>query len=325
MLHLGHSVLAANNMRDVNFYLDKYRGFDALFMATDDYYSDPDEIKKITRLGIPTINFTHDDFPESHFEKIHLKTAESCMYNWTFQPESVKFYKKHNLNYILLPGGANPEIFKPTDQSKTIPVSFIGENKWYRREILQKLSKHVDLKVYGKNWKNLDGLIRYIGEDINDLRNGNGGFLKCLKSWSNRSIDTFLRYRNVFNGFINWEDLSKYFSKTWVSLDFPGYSGSNYKNMSLASKGVKVRAFECCMSGGFYLTEDNFGIRQCFKVGEEIVVFNGLNDLIDKAKYYYENKAENLVIRNAGMIRALKDYTWERLFSQVLDIVFEWS
>lgn len=80
---------------------------------------------------------------------------------------------------------------------------------------------------------------------------------------------------------------------------------------------IKGRIFEVPGCGGFLLTSSADRLDQYYRVGEEIGVFEGPDDLIDKIRYYLRHDEERERIRLAGYERTLKDHTFEQRFRQL--------
>lgn len=83
--------------------------------------------------------------------------------------------------------------------------------------------------------------------------------------------------------------------------------------------GVNCRTFELCGFGIFQLTDFREDLANLYKIGEEVVVYENIDDLIKKVEYYLKNDKERESIANAGMIRTLKDHTYEKRIKYVIE------
>jgi spore maturation protein CgeB len=94
-------------------------------------------------------------------------------------------------------------------------------------------------------------------------------------------------------------------------------------NLSNASVGstqqIKGRTFEIPGCGGFQLSNIVPDLESYYRIGEEIVCFEGINDLVDKIKYYLSHPVERQAIADAGYQRTLAEHTYDRRFKQVFD------
>jgi spore maturation protein CgeB len=107
------------------------------------------------------------------------------------------------------------------------------------------------------------------------------------------------------------EDMVKLYSRSKINLGFGGVEG--HKNAFC----LKGRDFEIPMSGGLYLTEDHPELAYAFHPGEEILTYSGIDDLVQKIRYYLQHPAEAEILRQRGRKRALRDHTWEARFEKI--------
>lgn len=80
---------------------------------------------------------------------------------------------------------------------------------------------------------------------------------------------------------------------------------------------VNMRCFEVTGSGGFLLTNRINSLEELFIDGKEIVMYDDLEDMVKKAKYYLEHDEEREAIAAAGYARSMKDHK----FSQRVDVI----
>lgn len=86
---------------------------------------------------------------------------------------------------------------------------------------------------------------------------------------------------------------------------------------------VSNRIYAALGSGAFYLTWYNRGMEDLFVIDKEIVVFEDLDEMVEKARYYLDHSAERRAIAEAGKQRVLRDYTWKHRFQEMFEIVRE--
>lgn len=87
------------------------------------------------------------------------------------------------------------------------------------------------------------------------------------------------------------------------------------------SNDINYRTFETTGCGTFLLTNYTPGLEKLFDIGEEIVVYNDLNDLDSKVRYYLENDEERKKIAKAGYERSKKDHTYFERAKILIDII----
>jgi len=85
--------------------------------------------------------------------------------------------------------------------------------------------------------------------------------------------------------------------------------------------GVTCRPFEVAACGGFCLSEPKKDLGVFFRLGEEVVVFEGVEDLRDKLRYYLRHDEERREIAARGRARALGEHTYEHRVREILETI----
>lgn len=309
------------------------RKLDLFMTEVDTRVTYPETIEEIKKLGIPTLNFAHDDIPEPHFMRVCKDLALVFDYNWTIQPGAIKSYKKIGAEVFYAPIGANPHIFKPYNCEREFDVTFIGKNKDYRKKVLQTIADEgIDIRVWGEHW-NLNiikikiragyylNVLRHSQEKLRELSDLFWSDLVWCMSDLVWCIKHFGKGRKIFGPYLSDDEMIKMYSRSKISLNFSGITtpGLHARDFDKAQKGIKGTDFDAPMSGAFYLTEYSDEIAQLYKIGKEIETFKSISELVDKIKYYLENPTEAEAIREAGRQRALRDYTWIKVFERVFN------
>lgn len=80
---------------------------------------------------------------------------------------------------------------------------------------------------------------------------------------------------------------------------------------------VNMRCFEVTGSGSFLLTNRIPSLEELFVDGKEIVMYDSLDDMAEKAKYYLSHDDEREAIAKAGYERSMKDHQ----FSMRVDVI----
>jgi spore maturation protein CgeB len=62
-------------------------------------------------------------------------------------------------------------------------------------------------------------------------------------------------------------------------------------------------------------------MRDYYKLGEEIVVYENDRDLVDKIKYYLVHEEDREAIAKAGYERTLRDHSTERRFEDIFKMI----
>jgi len=89
------------------------------------------------------------------------------------------------------------------------------------------------------------------------------------------------------------------------------------------SNDINYRTFETTGCGTFLLTNYTPGLEKLFDIGKEIVVYESIEDMDNKVKYYLDNPEERNKIARAGHERAKKDHTYFERAKKLIDIINE--
>ncbi|MCL5289515.1 MAG: glycosyltransferase [Firmicutes bacterium] len=116
------------------------------------------------------------------------------------------------------------------------------------------------------------------------------------------------------SGPVRAEKMPEIIRESVISLNFANSKGDNQ---------IKARAFEVPGSGGFMLTEVSPGLEKYYDIGSEIVVFNDMKELVQKARYYLANPEERDRIALAGYERTRRGHTYDLRMKEVLDFALD--
>ncbi|MFA5181871.1 MAG: glycosyltransferase [Syntrophales bacterium] len=168
---------------------------DVIFSYLSGELISPDAVRKLSCMGIPMINIALND--KEHFVgKIRncqaMGNRDICSWftlSWTSTEDALKKYCVEGAVPFFLPEGANPEIHRPHDLEKTIPVSFVGQCYGNRPAIIARLQEAgIHVEAYGIGWPNgplsTEDMVRLYSKSLINL--GFGGVIGfsnayCLK------------------------------------------------------------------------------------------------------------------------------------------------
>lgn len=103
-----------------------------------------------------------------------------------------------------------------------------------------------------------------------------------------------------------------------ISLNF-GDSGTVMKGMVPGkSRQIKARVFEVPGAGGFLMTENAPNLDLFYRIGEEIVCYEGNADLAEKIRHFTAHPDERDAMARAGHLRTREEHTYEARFSRLL-------
>lgn len=120
-------------------------------------------------------------------------------------------------------------------------------------------------------------------------------------------------YQEIPNGWIVWkkffEDAAAVYHDAKVSVH---YSVSGDQSM---------RNFEVMGAGGFLLTDRNPGIEALFKDGVHCVMFDSIEDAVEKAKWYAAHDEARDKIAEAGYQEVIAKHTYQHRVNTLLETV----
>lgn len=90
-------------------------------------------------------------------------------------------------------------------------------------------------------------------------------------------------------------------------------------NQKQSIAGVNCRTFELCGFGVFQLTDFRKDLVSFYNIGEELVVYENMEDLTNKIIYYLKNDAERERIAASGMARTIRDHTYQSRMKYVIE------
>ena len=239
-----------------------------------------DELRKHTK----TLCFFHDDGWRVEFSRFWARH-----FDWFTTTDSYRVQQYRHLGYnnaIHFPYACNPAIYKKLDLPKKYDVSFVGGAHPYREWLIKKLKKAgIQVYVAGSGWSaghlTQDEMVRVINQSkINlNLSNSTSWDLRYLISSHRALINTLRAAKNV--------------------------------------EQMKARPFEINGCGGFQLSYYVEGLEHFYEIGQEIMVYLDVDDLIRKVRYYLADDDEREAIANRGYQRTLAEHTYAQRFQSV--------
>lgn len=95
-------------------------------------------------------------------------------------------------------------------------------------------------------------------------------------------------------------------------------------NLNITSKtiqtGIPLRVFDVLRAGGFLITNYQAEISEWFEPGVDLVVYEDLADLEEKADYYLEHEEERKKIAMNGYNKVCERYTYDLALKEILEI-----
>lgn len=242
------------------------------------------------RLKIPVVNWMADDpfrYP------LFLEAAH--FYDHIFLTD---FIHIQQLNLILnrpashLPNAAEPEVYKPIVLTKEEINKYecdLGLLAWsdcygsggiLRARVLEQLAGEYKLKIYGdKGWKVL--------------------------------FKKFPSLRESFmGGPLSGEESNKFYNAARIVLNI---------NHPQNKSNTGQRTFEIPCAGGFQLVDKKGGIEDLFKINEEIVCYETIDELKNSITYYLKNPTVRKEIADKARKRVLQSHTYIHRMKELLN------
>lgn len=260
----------------------------SVFFTVKGSYIYPGTLTKIKELGALSVNY----YPDFRFSYKDVDESTFGLYDKFFTTKSFQVDYLANLigsgKVEFLHHGYVSQVHSPTDNAEypqyDCDLCYIGNHtpgkeKWLR-EVKEKLPD-ISLKIYGNRWEQADELLRPYVAGVPLYGND---FCQAINS---AKINLAV-HMGVVDG-SGWEDL------------------------------VSTRTFEIPACKGFMLHVDNDEVRELFTPGEEIDVFNDVDELCEKVKYYLANDALRGEMVERAYQRCVPAYSYDERARTIAD------
>jgi len=246
-----------------------------------------DCLKRLKNNNIPTAYWFVEDFRLMDYWK-----NIAGLYDYFFIIQKGDFIdemKKAGVkNYHYLPLAASPDVHKRlemTDAERDYygsDISFVGAGYYNRRHLFRGLLDY-DFKVWGTDW---------------DM---NSPLARCVQRAGER-VDT--------------DETVKIFNASKININL--HSSTYHNGINPFGDFVNPRTFELAACGAFQLVDRRAELETLFESGNEIVVFENLEDLKHKIDCYLNNPAERERTAENAKQRVLKEHTYEHRMGEML-------
>jgi spore maturation protein CgeB len=195
--------------------------------------------------------------------------------------------------------------FNPLGEKGNYPeILFLGSNygdmfplSSFRRQMVERLKNEYGNRfgVYGNGW-----------DITNDISTNHLYHLPHIKSNVNST-------NKIADGNItNYAEEGKAYRSCKIAINLSHFAYSRYSS---------DRMFRILGSGTFCLTHRFPDIEKDFKIGEEVVVWESIDDLVSKINYYLKNEREREIIAMRGCALARNKYTWNNFAENLKQII----
>jgi spore maturation protein CgeB len=234
--------------------------------------------------------------------KYSYKWVNSINYIVTTNPNWRISYKDFQHKIIFSPFFINTNNYINNRITiKKYEISFVGQYHPYRHWIIKKIQKAgFNVNVFGDGW----------------TKNSTVSFNEMVDIFNTTKIN--LNLSNCINYDIRY--ILDIKTNSFVSLlkSIKLIISSYYKNDMKIYEMVKARFFEINSCGGFQIGFYAQGLENVYDIGNEIVLFSNVDELINKIKYYLEFNSERNIISENGYKRTIINHNSKRRLEYIL-------
>ena len=147
-----------------------------------------------------------------------------------------------------------------------------------------------------------------------------GNRKKWISALTQQGVNVACFGHGWMNGPVPSEEIPRIMRESVISLNF-GDSGILMRGLvPMRSRQIKARTFEVPGAGGFLLTENAQNLERFYRVGEEIIVYDGASDLARKIAHFLGHPEERDSIAVAGHLRTRQEHTYDLRFRHLLEV-----
>jgi spore maturation protein CgeB/Flp pilus assembly protein TadD len=248
-------------------------------------------VLKLKAKGIVVAYWFVEDY---RFRQYWAKKAPLYDFFFTIQRNDylkARFTTMNHLHWHYLPLGCDPKIHKSWKPSLSAQspfncqIGFMGAPYRNRIKVFETLS-HLDLGIWGEGW--------------NSVKLSQG--LKTRIREGSRRITP--------------QESVKIYCSADIVLNL--HSSALTDGISEAGDFVNPRTFEVAACGGFQLTDNRKELADLFSPGEEIVVFQDLEELPELIDYWLSHPHKRKMIAQKAQRRALRDHCYKLRAKQII-------
>ena len=255
-----------------------------------------------------TLNWFCDD----HWRFENYSRYWAPCFNWVITTAQSALPKYAHLGYnniIKSQWACNHFLYRKLNLPLKFDVTFVGQPHGNRRFFIQSLQDAgINVSMWGRGWESG----RISQEEMIDVFNQS-----CINlNLSNASTSSIASKAQSMGKGRSW--LSRVVKgipfASQLLLEF--LTNSNTNNIHYPEQ-IKARNFEVPGCGGFLFTGVAEDLENYYEIGKEIICFEDVNDLVEKALYYLQNEDERLTIAQEGYQRTLSEHTYSHRFTDI--------
>lgn len=305
--------------------LHRQTPLDLIFTYFWEFQVDPEGMRAITDLGIPTVNFFCDNVRE--FSSVEPLTRSFTL-NWVPEVGALPFYRRVGAPHVHLPMAASPSHFPYEERPEKRRVVFIGSADVVRRHLLDQVRDRLPLRVGGTGWAPAPreearpsvATERSLAVRVGTLAHRAGRLLRRNPRATWNHFEQRRAERRLAGRFsdllLETRAPSAMLEAFWDSAVTLGINRFPTPEASLAAPRVyaRLRDLEAPMAGAAYLTERTEDLPHLFEEGREVLAYRTAEELVAQAERMLDDPELRRRLRGAGRRRALAEHTWETRF-----------
>ncbi len=129
-----------------------------------------------------------------------------------------------------------------------------------------------------------------------------------LYSWDKNELLPDVNHRGSCS---YYDEMPKVFRSSKVNLNI---------TLRIIQSGIPLRALDVMGAGGFLLSNYQPELAESFADGEEVVMYESIEDAIEKAIFYLNNDNARRRIASAGHEKVGRDFSYEDRFRQIFEL-----
>jgi spore maturation protein CgeB len=307
LINLGHTIVGYDFMASLTKY-GKFHMNNELYSLVEQEKPDlvlfvpsqnefiPEILLKIKSLTVTLAYFFDDAWRISYCKN----WSKFYTYSTTSSVNGLMLWRERGCNnFLYSPFAVNSKVFKKNDVNhKFYDVTFIGSYHPYRAYVLKKISNlGISVGVWGRGWPGgevtQDQMVDIFNKSKINLNISNND---CF------DIDYIFDLRRPLL------ETLRVFKKAFISKN-----RTDSKNVEM----VKARHFEINACGSFQLSYYVEGLEKHFDIGNELVIYGSLDELLWKVKYFLNNEKEREIIAAKGYHKVITKHTLEKRFASL--------
>lgn len=84
--------------------------------------------------------------------------------------------------------------------------------------------------------------------------------------------------------------------------------------------GIPLRVFDILGAGGFLITDWREDLKDCFTIGKDLEIYDGLDDLLKKTDYYLKHDEKRTAIARHGLETVRKKHTYNTRLKEIFNL-----